>query len=134
MTTDAERSLDNSEYVRDVQNACLLLAYLAVVVTSVWIDPGSSEPWWRRSITSLWIDLGHSNGVTTLVSLVAFALICSVVWAELSRQRLESQNAISTPRSSTVVGILRSPDNTRSAVTRPGSVADHERVAHRRAS
>ena len=98
MTTNIEQSPNGSEYVSGFQNACLLLAYLAVVVTSVWSDPGTSGLWWKRSITWLWIDLGHSYGVTTLVSLVAFGLICSVVWAELSRQRIESENASLDPR------------------------------------
>jgi len=134
MTDTLERSPGSSGYLRRFQNACLFLAYLAVVVTSVWSDAGYSEVWWKRSAASLWIDLGHAQGVTTLVSLMAFGLVCSVVWAELSVQRVDTHSAISTTGSSSIVGVLRPPDGTwRNAKSRHPAV-DRERVAHRRAS
>jgi len=133
MITTLEQRRSRSADSRGLQNACLLVAYLGVVVTSVWSDPGYSQAWWQRPVTSLWIDLGHSQGVTTLVSLVAFGLVCSVVWAELSRQRLDAQGAISTPRSSSVVAVLRPSDDKRGAGT-SRHAAERDRVAHRRAS
>lgn len=134
MTTKVDRSSVGSEYERGFQNACLVLAHLVVLVASVWIDPGYSVVWWKRSVTALWIDFGHFQGVTTLVSLVALALLGSVVWAELSAQRREDHARISTPRSSSVVDILRSRDGTKSVVIARRGVADHQRVPHRRAS
>jgi len=129
-----ERSPGSAGYLRRFQNACLLLAYLAVVVTSVWSDAGYSEVWWKRSAASLWIDVGHSQGVTMLETLMAFALVCSVVWAELSSQRVDTCGAISTTRSSNAAGVLRPPDSTWRNATYRNPAADRERVAHRRAS